>query len=461
MAGDLYLRVQEHLFQHDRDEHAAVVLAGVHRGRRRARLLAREVHLVPSDQFLPGTRGYRQTAPRFVAELATRAATEGLAYVALHSHPGAHRQVSLSRDDLRAHERLFPHLLNLTGANPIAGIALGSESAAGEVWLGDGKPEPLTVLRVLGHRLLRLTSEPRVGSSVDPRFDRQVRLFGAAGQEILRDLHVAVVGAGGGGSMLVEQLAHLGVGEITVIDFDEVKAINLSRIVGASPGDVGVKKVAVLARLVQEIDPSIRLNAIDGDIVDLSTAERLLDTDFIFLATDTITSRLVFNAIVHRFLIPGVQIGAKVDVAVGGEISQVYVAVRPVSPSRGCLHCNSLIDPMRLQQEARSDEERAAQNYLNEPDVVDPSVISLNGVAASSAVNVMLFAATGLADESLWDHRLFLPRGGDVLTVRTKKDPDCPFCSTSPSAIYGRGDPASALPCRRSQGAAQQTASAP
>ena len=260
--------------------------------------------------------------------------------------------------------------------------------------------------------------------------------------------------------MLVEQLAHLGVGEITVIDFDEVKAINLSRIVGASPGDVGVKKVAVLARLVQEIDPSIRLNAIDGDIVDLSTAERLLDTDFIFLATDTITSRLVFNAIVHRFLIPGVQIGAKVDVAVGGEISQVYVAVRPVSPSRGCLHCNSLIDPMRLQQEARSDEERAAQNYLNEPDVVDPSVISLNGVAASSAVNVMLFAATGLADESLWDHRLFLPRGGDVLTVRTKKDPDCPFCSTSPSAIYGRGDPASALPCRRSQGAAQQTASA-
>jgi molybdopterin/thiamine biosynthesis adenylyltransferase len=452
IAGDRYRRLQEHLFQPDRDEHAAVILAGVHRDRRRTRLLAREVHLVPPEDFVPGTYGYRQTAPRFVAELASRAADEKLSYVALHSHPGAHRDVSLSRDDLRAHQRLFPHLLNLTRGSPVAGIALGDQSAAGELWLEDEGQEPLTCVRVVDERLLQLTSRPRSGSFVDSRFDRQVRLFGEAGQEILRNLHVGIVGAGGGGSMIVQQLAHLGVGTITSIDFDVVKDINLSRIVGATPRDVGIKKVAVLHRLVQEIDPSITFNAIDGDIADLAIAESLLDTDFIFLATDTITSRLVFNAIVHRFLIPGVQIGAKVDLTAGGEISQVYVAVRPVSPSRGCLHCNSLIDPMILQQEARSDEEQAAQNYLNAPDVVDPSVISMNGVAASTAVNVMLFAATGLAQDSLWNHRLFLPLAGDVLTVGTKKDPDCPFCSSSPSALYGRGDPTSALPCRRLRG---------
>ena len=90
----------------------------------------------------------------------------------------------------------------------------------------------------------------------------------------------------------------------------------------------------------------------DGDISDLATAEHLPDTDFIFLATDTITSRLIFNAIIHRYLIPGVQIGAKVDIDEKGTISQVYVAVRPVLPDRGCLHCNSLIDPMKLQEEA-------------------------------------------------------------------------------------------------------------
>jgi tRNA A37 threonylcarbamoyladenosine dehydratase len=73
----------------------------------------------------------------------------------------------------------------------------------------------------------------------DDRFDRQVRLFGPAGQARLRALHVAVVGAGGGGSILVEQLAHLGVVTITAIDFDMVKRHNLSRIMGATMPDPG------------------------------------------------------------------------------------------------------------------------------------------------------------------------------------------------------------------------------
>jgi hypothetical protein len=163
----------------------------------------------------------------------------------------------------------------------------------------------------------------------------------------------------------------------------------------------------------------------------------------------TITSRLVFNAVVHRYLIPGVQIGAKVDVGPEGSISQVYMAVRPVLPERGCLQCSSLIDPMQLQREARTDEEVQAQNYLNEPDVIDPSVVSLNGVAAANALNVFLLAATRLGSPSLWDHRLYLPRTGEVLTVGTKKLDDCPFCSTKPLSICARGGDPNSLPCRQ------------
>lgn len=448
IGDDLFAPLRAHLFQEDRDEHAAVVLAGEHESARGTRFLARELHLVPPEHFPPGDHGYRQTAPRFVAELAMRASAERLVYVALHSHPGALRQVALSRDDLAAHRRLFPHLLNLTGGRPVVGIAMGGESADGEVWSRGADPQRLRSVRVIGHKIAQLTSESQTRNAPDPRFDRQARLFGAAGQEILRALHVSVVGAGGGGSMLVQQLAHLGVGQITVIDYDVVKDINLSRIVGSTTADIGTKKVDVLRRLVKQIDATIRVNAIDGDIADLPTAVNLLDSDFIFLATDNITSRLVFNAIVHRYLIPGAQIGAKVDVNEKGRISQVYVAVRPVLPSRGCLYCNSLIDPIRLQHEARTDEEREAQNYLNEPEIIDPSVVSLNGLAAAHAVNVMLLAMTGLAESTLLDHRLFLVCSGDVFAVKDVKQPDCPFCSREPLSVYGRGDPASELPCR-------------
>jgi molybdopterin/thiamine biosynthesis adenylyltransferase len=449
IGEELYATLQLHLFQSDHDEHAAVILAGVHDQAGSTRLLARELHLVPAEQFIPGIHGYRQTSPGFVAELAVRAFTERLAYVALHSHPGATNRTALSHDDRHGHRRLFPHLLNLTNGVPVLGVALGTAAAAGEVWLNRDDPAPLDAVRVVGHNLVRLTDRPPPGMQLDPRFDRQARLFGARGQEVLRSLHVAVVGAGGGGSLLVEQLAHLGVGRLTVVDYDTVKSINLSRIVGSNTTDIGRKKVDVMGRLVTQIDPSIDVRLVDGDITDRQIAERLLDCDFIFLATDTITSRLVFNAIAHRYLIPGVQIGAKVDVRVNGSISQVYVAVRPVLPDRGCLHCNSLIDPNRVQAEARTEEEQRAQNYLNEPEVIDPSVISLNGLAAANAVNVMLFSATGLAHERLFDHRLYFPLTGDVLAVRDIKDPDCPFCSISrPDSHYGRGGSPSSLPCR-------------
>jgi molybdopterin/thiamine biosynthesis adenylyltransferase len=257
-----------------------------------------------------------------------------------------------------------------------------------------------------------------------------------------------VIGAGGGGSILVEQLAHLGVGALTVVDFDVVRDVNLSRIVGATPADIGVKKIAVAERLVRRVDDSIAFYGIDGDIADLAVAKRLLETDFLFLATDTITSRLVFNAIVHRYLIPGVQIGAKVDVMADGRIGQVYVAVRPVLPDAGCLECHSLIDPMRLQEEARTDEETVAQNYLNEPEIIDPSVISLNGIAASHAVSTMLFSATCLATEQLLVHRLYLPLEGQALGVAPRRQPDCSFCSRTDASSYALGDPSSRLPCR-------------
>jgi molybdopterin/thiamine biosynthesis adenylyltransferase len=304
---------------------------------------------------------------------------------------------------------------------------------------------------VLGSQIERLTDTPMTPKSADVRFDRQARLFGDAGQALLEALHVGVIGAGGGGSIIVEQLAHLGVGRITAVDFDTVGRVNLSRIVGATPRDArrGRKKVAVLADLVERIDPRCRYSAIDGDLTDLAVAERVLDCDFLFLATDTISSRLVFNAIVHRYLIPGIQVGAKVEVSADGSVDQIYVAVRPVWPHQGCLQCNSLIPPDALQRENRTDEEANAQNYLNEPEVTDPSVITLNGLAASHATTVFLLSHTGLADERALRHRLFFPTDGQALEVSPRKERDCRFCGTTEKSSFALGDPAESLPVRR------------
>jgi molybdopterin/thiamine biosynthesis adenylyltransferase len=445
-----YRRLREHLFQPDHDEHGAALLAGVRESRDRLSLFVREVIPAEGADFGPGTKGYRQFSPRFIAETAGRAGEEGLAYLTAHSHPGADRSNRLSGPDLAAHRRLFPHLLDLTVGKPVAGLAFGRASVAGEVWRQSADPVELSAVDVVGPRFQRLTPDPPAGADAPMRFERQVRLLGEDAQALLGRMRVGVVGVGGGGSMIIEQLVHLGVGEIVAIDYDRVEETNLSRIVGARREDArsGAKKVAVAQRLARLINPEAALLAIDGDIVDAAVAEELLDLDFVFLATDTITSRLVFNALVHRFLVPGVQIGAKVELGYKNQIEQVYVAVRPVFPDRGCLDCSSLIPPERLQAEARTPEEARAQNYLNTPEVIDPAVISLNGIAASYAVNSMLFVMTQLGSESSFDHRLFFLEEGSLRAVEATADPECPWCSQGRHSAFARGGAAVDLPCR-------------
>ena len=70
---------------------------------------------------------------------------------------------------------------------------------------------------------------------------------------------------------------------------------------GASERDAREKrkKVHVARDHAQRIDPSIHFNAIDGDISHSHVARRLLDCDYLLLATDTATARLVANAIAY------------------------------------------------------------------------------------------------------------------------------------------------------------------
>jgi hypothetical protein len=443
IARDEYDRLHRHLFPGDHDEHGAILLVGERHATDRSTLTVREIHLLQPHEFPPGRHGYRQFAAGALARLGNRAAQERLSIVTVHSHPGAHTSNALSRDDLAAHERVFPHLLDITGAATVTGIALGKESAAGETWHSSGSRHEINRVQVIGANVKTLRPRPPDLVTGDlERFDRQVLLFGAAGQARLRDLHVGVIGAGGGGSILIEQLAHLGVGHITAVDPDVVKRHNLSRIISATERDARKKrkKVHVARDHAIRIDPSIDFTAIDGDISYSDIAPCVLGCDYLLLATDTATARLVANAIAQSFLIPLIQIGAKVELRDGGEIEQIYTAVRPVLPRHGCLSCAGLIDPFLLQREAATPEQRAQQNYLGNEDIADPSVTTLNAAAAAGALNILLMSVIGQADPELAKHRITLTREGRVLATTPVRDHDCRWCSEKGNSRYARAD---------------------
>ncbi len=435
-----------HLFPGDGDEHGAILHAGIVREGNRINLLVREIFPAQlGTDYVASKFGYRALHPSFIHKHITTCRDKGLAYLAVHNHDCDDR-VEFSRVDMASHERGYPALLDIGNGVPVGALVLGRNSMQADIWTSDGNRRSLREARVIGSTLTRIYPTPpfqpaRIQSE---SHDRQIRMFGNAGQAQLAQAKVAVVGLGGIGSLVCEYLARLGVGEILVIDSDRLETTNLSRVVGATSEDAVLRqaKVDIAQRHAAEASDT-RVVCLSADVALESTAQRLRSCDFLFLAADSMRARLVFNALVHQYLIPGVQLGAKVRAAADGELLDVMSAIRAVRPSEGCLWCNQLIDPHQLALEAKSDQERRAQAYgVEEP---NPSVITLNAVSAAHAVNDFLFYFLGLwsVQEPL-SYRHFHFLDGAMKKVIPRKDGICGECSRG--GRYGRGDSVP-LPC--------------
>ena len=455
-----------HLFPGDGEEHGAVLSAGVVDTDRGLRLLARDFFAAADgEHYVPGRRGHRMLTPQFVNECIRYCRDEHLAYLAVHNHPGMD-DVRFSGVDLESHERGYPALLDIAQGRPVGAIVFANRAAAGDLWLSGNYRLPLRECRVVGRTIDRLyPSPPPVDVRGEPIYDRQVRLFADAGQTLLRDSKVGIIGAGGVGSIVINYLAHLGVGHMLVADPDFVDPTNLPRLLGAIPSDAypelrerrrwlrrlfnrksstagPTKKVDVMRRVVESVNNRIIYEGIDGDIVNDAVAQRYRDCDFIFLAADLHTARYVFNSLVHQFLIPGIQIGSKIEIDMAtDDVLDIRSNVRPVGPDFGCLDCAKLINGYRLQEEAMSKEARARQQYV--PGEPAASVVTLNAIGASIATNDFMLAWTGLTKGFLSNQEYYLhyyPRTQRLTALKPLRDNSCEECGSGSGSRLARGD---------------------
>ncbi|MEM9016683.1 MAG: tRNA threonylcarbamoyladenosine dehydratase [Verrucomicrobiota bacterium] len=111
------------------------------------------------------------------------------------------------------------------------------------------------------------------------RFSGIARLYGQEALPVFRRSHVAVVGIGGVGSWTAEALVRSGVGEITLIDLDEVCVTNVNRQLPAMDGQVGRFKVHAVAERLRLINPECMVHEEVAFFTD-KTADRILETRF-------------------------------------------------------------------------------------------------------------------------------------------------------------------------------------
>ncbi|MBM7465563.1 ThiF family adenylyltransferase [Microbacterium esteraromaticum] len=128
--------------------------------------------------------------------------------------------------------------------------------------------------------------------------------LGEIGQRRLRAAHVAVVGAGGLGAPVVLALAAAGIGEITVIDDDDVELSNLQRQVMHRRSDVGRPKVDSAVRVAADLSPETVVHAKRARLASENAADLLAGADLVIDGTDTFETRLEVAAVTERLGIP-------------------------------------------------------------------------------------------------------------------------------------------------------------
>jgi len=133
-------------------------------------------------------------------------------------------------------------------------------------------------------------------------FHRQVQLWGESTQEKLQSKKIAIIGAGGLGSSLAFALGASGIGEIHIVDFDEVSLHNIHRQIAFKMGDKGKNKAQINAQTIEQRCPFVKAIAHNCNFKQWS--EKNIHVDLILDATDNLPTRGDINTYAKKVNTP-------------------------------------------------------------------------------------------------------------------------------------------------------------
>lgn len=264
----------------------------------------------------------------------------------------------------------------------------------------------------------------------DDRFDRQIRFFGKAGQERIRAANVAVIGIGGLGTHITQQLSLLGVKNLALVDAQEIDTTNLNRYIGVHCDDPipGSLKVNIGERIAHRIDRAISVRKVADSLISHKAFSAVKAADYVFGCLDNEGVRLVLTELCAAYAKPYIDLASDIvpgdTLAYGGRVTIAW-------DGNGCLICLGILDlreaQLQLAGPTAQRDQRAIygvdRKFLGE---TGPSVVSINGTVASMAVTEFVAAVTGL-------RRPFpmLNYYGHLGRMTVRKDapqPDCYYC---------------------------------
>ncbi len=239
------------------------------------------------------------------------------------------------------------------------------------------------------------------------RYSRQIMLpdVDIDGQERWLASKVLIIGLGGLGSPVSLYLAAAGIGELVLVDDDQVDLSNLQRQVVHTTARIGMKKVDSAAQMLREINPDInivtRAERLDADALQALVAQ----VDLVLDCTDNFSTRFAVNQACVEHQKPLVS-GAAIRME--GQIAVFQPGVEG-SPCYQCLY-------------TEGDDETLT---CSESGVLSPLVGIIGSMQALEALKVLANIGTTLTGRLL----LLDAKHMEWRSLKLKQDPACPICS--------------------------------
>jgi molybdopterin/thiamine biosynthesis adenylyltransferase len=392
------------LFKYAPKENAAFLLIGKSKGKNTETFIVRRIIDIPDVDFNIRNGNHLEISTRAINAIISLCEANHLGLAICHSHPKP-LMSSYSVSDDFGEKRIASVFHSCLPNFPLISLLISDHEYHARYWAYNSEPKQIYYIKVIGRFIetIALSGEIHRKDFEPELYDRQVLAFGELSQRRFMETKVGIVGVGGTGSAVAEQLVRLGVKDFIVIDKDNFDSSNLTRVYGSYQNDIPSyfskifnqhkhSKVDITKRNLRRINSDVKVLPLFSNVTTANTCITLLDRDVIFLCTDDHWGRSIVNQLAYQYLIPTINIGVRID-SKAGIITAGTGSLHILKPGNPCLWCYQYLKAESIANESLFPEERTKrlrEGYIKGLETNVPSVISLTSTMASMAVTIFL-----------------------------------------------------------------------
>jgi molybdopterin-synthase adenylyltransferase len=213
---------------------------------------------------------------------------------------------------------------------------------------------------------------------------------------VSKDQIITIIGLGGTGSVVFENLIHMGFTKFQLIDHDRAEVSNLNRVVGLTYSQAILKsyKVDCLKEHGLSINPNISIDVYPMKIAELPTEEIIARSSWLIMATDNHYSRYQSQNLAFKYYVPYISLGVSIVVQndqikdISAETILIRIGDHLCLKCLGRLNFNEIAKELNIDPNVRKG--LVEKGYVQGDQVKDPAIKTINAIIGAMAVDQLV-----------------------------------------------------------------------